>query len=110
MAHLLDQHVQVLRDIGGEACCEITLSVHDRTEAFVYFCAFFSRPAHILKSCYGRHRASGVSALQRAWHRVVEYWLFGSIVRFYSKDRIDMGRSDWVNRTAGLEDTQNAVT
>lgn len=33
-AHLLDQHVQVLRDIGSEAYfSKVSLSAHDRTEA-----------------------------------------------------------------------------
>lgn len=51
LAHLLDQHVQVLRDIGGEACCEITLSAHDRTEAFVFIFARFSAARVTSSSC-----------------------------------------------------------
>ena len=47
--HLLDQHVQVLRDIGGKAC-KVTLSVYDHTEAKAIRGAYsaFSKPEGLL--------------------------------------------------------------
>lgn len=96
---------------GARPVCEITLSAHDRTEAFVciFFCVFFSRPAHVLKLCRA-HRASGVPASQGG---MASHWDV-LIVRFdrslLFEGSHSRGYSDWVYRTAGLEDTQNAVT
>lgn len=85
----------------------------EQRHMFVFsFACFPARPAHVLKLCLG-HQASGVSALSCRGHGssfAMLCLLFVAIDRVYhSLVAVTWGVSDGGNRTAGLEDTQDAV-